>query len=61
MTTWFQSTWLGPDWGWFFANLILILLIALPLMLADRITGVQIMMTELVFRFTMPVLAGLAA
>jgi NADH-quinone oxidoreductase subunit H len=34
MTAWFQSTWLGPDWGWFIANLILVLLIALPLMLA---------------------------
>jgi NADH-quinone oxidoreductase subunit H len=34
MTSWFQTTWLGPDGGWFVANLILILLIALPLMLA---------------------------
>ena len=34
MTAWFQSTWMGPGWGWFLANLILILLIALPLMLA---------------------------
>ena len=34
MTAWFQSTWMGPGWGWFTANLILILLIALPLMLA---------------------------
>jgi NADH-quinone oxidoreductase subunit H len=34
MTTWFQSTWLGAGWGWFIANLILVLLIALPLMLA---------------------------
>src|SRR4249919_926972 len=34
MTAWFQGTWLGPDGGWFVANLILILLIALPLMLA---------------------------
>ena len=34
MTAWFQSTWMGPGWGWFAANLILILLIALPLMLA---------------------------
>src|ERR671919_2443183 len=34
MTAWFQSTWMGPGWGWFVANLILILLIALPLMLA---------------------------
>ncbi len=34
MTAWFQSTWLGADGGWFVANLILILLIALPLMLA---------------------------
>lgn len=34
MTAWFQSTWMGPAWGWFTATLILILLIALPLMLA---------------------------
>ena len=34
MTAWFQSTWMGPGWGWFLANLILILLIALPLMLS---------------------------
>ncbi|MBV9373244.1 MAG: NADH-quinone oxidoreductase subunit NuoH [Alphaproteobacteria bacterium] len=34
MTAWFQSTWLGAGWGWFIANLILVLLIALPLMLA---------------------------
>src|SRR5918994_7726060 len=34
MTAWFQGTWMGPGWGWFTANLILILLIALPLMLA---------------------------
>lgn len=34
MTAWFQSTWLGPGWGWFLSTLILILLIALPLMLA---------------------------
>ena len=34
MTEWFQSTWLGEGFGWFFATLILILLIALPLMLA---------------------------
>ncbi len=33
MTAWFQS-FLGIGWGWFVANLILILLIALPLMLA---------------------------
>jgi len=33
MTAWFQSI-LGIGWGWFVANLILILLIALPLMLA---------------------------
>jgi len=34
MTAWMQSTWLGEGWGWFLANLLLILLIALPLMLA---------------------------
>ena len=34
MTSWFQSTWLGYGFGWFLATLILILLIALPLMLA---------------------------
>jgi NADH-quinone oxidoreductase subunit H len=34
MTAWFQSSWMGSGWGWFAANLILILLIALPLMLA---------------------------
>ncbi|MDB5692270.1 MAG: nuoH [Alphaproteobacteria bacterium] len=34
MTAWFQSTWLGAGFGWFLATLILILLIALPLMLA---------------------------
>src|SRR5687768_6806738 len=34
MTAWFQSTWMGHGFGWFAANLILILLIALPLMLA---------------------------
>jgi len=34
MTAWFQGSWLGPGWGWLAANLILILLIALPLMLA---------------------------
>jgi NADH-quinone oxidoreductase subunit H len=34
MTAWFQSTWLGTGFGWFAANLILILMIALPLMLA---------------------------
>lgn len=33
MTGWFQG-YLGEGWGWFLANLILILLIALPLMLA---------------------------
>jgi NADH-quinone oxidoreductase subunit H len=33
MTAFFQS-YLGTGWGWFVANLILILLIALPLMLA---------------------------
>jgi len=32
MTSWFQSL-LGTGWGWFVANLIYILLIALPLML----------------------------
>jgi NADH-quinone oxidoreductase subunit H len=34
MTEWFQSTWLGEGFGWFLATLILILMIALPLMLA---------------------------
>ena len=34
MTAWFQGTWLGDGGGWFVATLILILLIALPLMLA---------------------------
>src|SRR4030095_10554709 len=34
MTAWFQNSWMGPGWGWFSANLILILLISLPLMLA---------------------------
>jgi NADH-quinone oxidoreductase subunit H len=33
-TTWFQSTFLGANGGWFVANTILILLIALPLMLS---------------------------
>jgi len=33
VTAWFQS-YLGIGWGWFIANLILVLLIALPLMLA---------------------------
>jgi len=33
MTAWFQS-YLGIGWGWFIANLIYVLLIALPLMLA---------------------------
>ena len=34
MTEWFQSTWLGDGFGWVLATLILILMIALPLMLA---------------------------
>lgn len=34
MTAWFQSTFLGVELGWFVATLILILMIALPLMLA---------------------------
>ncbi|MBV8688117.1 MAG: NADH-quinone oxidoreductase subunit NuoH [Alphaproteobacteria bacterium] len=34
MTAWFQSTWMGYGFGWFVATLILILMIALPLMLA---------------------------
>ena len=34
MTAWFQSTFLGTGFGWFVATTILILLIALPLMLA---------------------------
>jgi NADH-quinone oxidoreductase subunit H len=33
MTGWFQAS-LGEGWGWFLANLILILLIVLPLLLA---------------------------
>jgi len=33
MTAWFQTL-LGTGWGWFIANLIYVLLIALPLMLA---------------------------
>ena len=33
MTAWFQS-WAGHEWGWLLANLSIILLIALPLMLA---------------------------
>ncbi|HZV17336.1 MAG TPA: NADH-quinone oxidoreductase subunit NuoH [Sphingobium sp.] len=33
MTAWFQTL-LGTGWGWFVANLIYVLLIALPLMLA---------------------------
>jgi len=37
MTAWFQSTSLGEYGGWFAANLILCLLIALPLMLAVAI------------------------
>src|SRR5690554_4344669 len=34
MTEYLQSTFLGPDLGWFVATLVLILLLALPLMLA---------------------------
>jgi NADH-quinone oxidoreductase subunit H len=34
MTEWFQSTWMGYGFGWLAATLILILMIALPLMLA---------------------------
>lgn len=34
MTAWFQSTFLGAELGWFVATLLLILMIALPLMLA---------------------------
>ncbi|MCC7394604.1 MAG: NADH-quinone oxidoreductase subunit NuoH [Sphingomonadaceae bacterium] len=34
MTAWFQSTFLGVELGWLVATLILILMIALPLMLA---------------------------
>jgi len=34
MTEWFQSTWMGPALGWFVSTTILILMIALPLMLA---------------------------
>ncbi|MGQ3230677.1 MAG: NADH-quinone oxidoreductase subunit H, partial [Blastomonas fulva] len=36
MTEFFQSS-LGMGWGWFVANLILILLIALPVMLSVAI------------------------
>ena len=34
MTEWFQSTWMGYGFGWLTATTILILMIALPLMLA---------------------------
>ena len=34
MTAYFQSTFLGADFGWFLANLILCLLIAFPVMIA---------------------------
>jgi NADH-quinone oxidoreductase subunit H len=34
MTAWFQSTWMGEGLGWFASTLLLILLIALPLLLA---------------------------
>src|SRR3954468_9540103 len=34
MTAWFQSTWLGYGFGWLIATFILILMIALPLLLA---------------------------
>ncbi len=34
MTAWFQATWMGESFGWFFATTLLILAIALPLMLA---------------------------
>jgi hypothetical protein len=34
MTAWFQTTFLGDYGGWFVANLILCLLIALPIMLS---------------------------
>jgi NADH-quinone oxidoreductase subunit H len=34
MTAWFQSTWMGYGFGWFLATLVLVLMIALPLMLA---------------------------
>jgi NADH-quinone oxidoreductase subunit H len=34
MTAWFQSTWMGAGFGWFLATFVLILMIALPLMLA---------------------------
>jgi NADH-quinone oxidoreductase subunit H len=34
VTAWFQSTFLGAELGWFVATLLLILMIALPLMLA---------------------------
>ncbi len=34
MTEWFQGTWMGYGFGWFAATTILILMIALPLMLA---------------------------
>jgi len=33
-TAWLQSSWMGPGWGWLVANLILVLIIAFPLMLA---------------------------
>ncbi|HEX8216419.1 MAG TPA: NADH-quinone oxidoreductase subunit NuoH [Allosphingosinicella sp.] len=34
MTEWFQTTWMGYGFGWFVATLILVLMIALPLMMA---------------------------
>jgi len=34
VTAYFQSTWMGVGFGWFLANLILILLIVVPLLLA---------------------------
>jgi NADH-quinone oxidoreductase subunit H len=34
MTEWFQTSWMGYGFGWFFATTVLILMIALPLMLA---------------------------
>jgi len=33
-TAYLESSWMGPGFGWFIATLILVLLIALPLMLA---------------------------
>jgi hypothetical protein len=48
-------------WGTVGFFIVGILALVLPLILAERTTGLQITTTELVFRFTMPIVAGLAA